>query len=492
MMDNYNVVIAKVTQNVTINCFDVALLKQHPQLIIDLYHKTLTKGTKMSFIAKYNPKKQKLMGENLTRSQRERFRFSNNGKLHINQITLSDEGAYDCYGHANPLSTPKVLSKTNVSVYVPPRSGVQILSEQPKADDDMINVAECRAIGGKPPAQVSWIFPQNLSSKQKVTTEINSQTPNLTDVISTLQIASPRRNLQGNFEFKCQIFHKSFSDSADYKIILSIPTDPRITFNKSANQLTCSAEGNPSVKYTWILPKNEKAEGPTVNLLKIDDPDHETDQYFCLVETPLGARVGAFNMGYEESARLANIGRKQTVQRIIIAIISISVGVLVCVGCIKKKKSIPPTKLENDEDKKMRPTPSTEVVKPQYQKREETVRQREEKKRLNSSEHSEMSKGLNEKKTSMQSQNKDVKNSVEKRYEKVKEIRKISNSNHSEKESTHTSRKESKYESQSIYNESFYGFVRHPTENLIGISGWTVAEEDSNEDDKSFHTDELV
>ena len=190
----------------------------------------------------------------------------------------------------------------NVKAYVSPKTDVKILNDQSKANGDITRVAQCRALGGKPPAQVSWIFPQNWSSKQKVsvTTEINPQTPNLTDVVSTLQIASSHTNSQGNFEFKCQISHKSFNDSVHYSIVLSTPTDPQITFNKSLNQLTCSAEGNPPVKYTWILPKNTKAEGPTINALTTDDSDRQARNYTCMVENVLGVRTTSFILGSEK------------------------------------------------------------------------------------------------------------------------------------------------------------------------------------------------
>ena len=282
-------VIANVTENVTINCFDQTLPTQHDAFFTDLKYQSFANGSKVITVARFQPKNSRFT--EYDSPLRGRIQFLLNGKVILKQIALSDGGTYSCEGNAFTLRE-ETQWNTTVTLYSPPTTEVNMLVETLTAGQDKTDVAECRAIGGKPAALVSWLSPQNLGYNQTVRSpeRTNSSGEKLMDTIATLQI-SPTR-FHNKMRFVCNVTHESFQRSVLKAIVLNVtypPTEPKITIDDSLQYLTCHAKGNPDVTYSWILPENEEATGSKIEVSKSDDPERLNDVYVCKAENSIGA-----------------------------------------------------------------------------------------------------------------------------------------------------------------------------------------------------------
>ena len=289
----YVSIAANVTENVTINCFDETLPTQHDAFFTDLKYQSFANGSEVITVARFQPKNSRFT--EYDSPLRGRIQFLLNGKVILKQIALSDGGTYSCEGNAFTLRE-ETQWNTTVTLYSPPTTEVNMLVETLTAGQDKTDVAECRAIGGKPAALASWLSPQNLGYNQTVQSpeRTSSSGEKLMDTIATLQI-SPTR-FHNKMRFVCNVTHESFQRSVLKAIVLNVtypPTEPKITIDDSLQYLTCYADGNPNVTYSWILPENKTATGPRVKVSKSDDIKGENDvpTYACVVKNPLAMRT---------------------------------------------------------------------------------------------------------------------------------------------------------------------------------------------------------
>ena len=374
------------------------------------------------------------------------------------------------------LSTSLFLFQTLLSAHTLPIVEVKILNDLTKAEDGMTKVAECRAIGEKSIPTVTWTSQEmrlkNIFNSTQASTISNQ---NIITVTSTLLLTNLEETAIYQFRFNCVITEEGSKEFISHSIVISTPTNPEITFNENLNQLTCSAEGVPPVKYTWILPQNEKEEGSTINVLITDDLDRQTDTYTCMVENVVGIRTANFTLGSENFAfKLFSMIWPIAGPGVLGVILGILVGEGYRMCCRSGKK----TETKIYEKPKLGTRASKSFSSVYHSARKKVKQMRGLSKRFTKSRRKRITENPSRHKATVHRE--ETENAVKMNELNLTAIEKKDEGQFAAIE------KLKQLVGDNSSSTSGYVFIKHPEENFIGISGWGFSDDDENDENDEY------
>ncbi|XP_019700021.2 irregular chiasm C-roughest protein isoform X3 [Harpegnathos saltator] len=185
--------------------------------------------------------------------------------LHIYPVELEDDGTYQCQASPTNDGQPSLRSRfARLSVLVPPHKPKILQGDFLITTEDRELVIECISVGGKPPAEITWIdgLGNVLQRGIKTTKEIYESGP-LYTVKSVLRVM-PRKE-HDNTTFTCQSQNAADRTPENAKLRVEVRYAPKVSLSKidrivegSELRFRCCAEANPAnVEYSWYINKKK-------------------------------------------------------------------------------------------------------------------------------------------------------------------------------------------------------------------------------------------
>ncbi|XP_073965975.1 irregular chiasm C-roughest protein-like [Choristoneura fumiferana] len=221
--------------------------------------------------------------------------------LDIREVTLEDDGLYQCQVSSGPLGEAPIRSRyARLVVLMPPEppkimQGAVLLA----VEDREVNL-ECVSVGGKPAAEITWLDHDGGVLTQGVTYAVQTLDGSRQTARSVLRLR-PRR-YHHNQTFTCQAQNTADRAYKSTSIKLQVQYAPKVrVFIKSGSAsgriqegdtlvIGCQANANPNnLTYRWIL-NNEQIAGAIRNELILPNISRKLNEATvkCEVHNPVG------------------------------------------------------------------------------------------------------------------------------------------------------------------------------------------------------------
>ncbi|XP_028040413.1 irregular chiasm C-roughest protein-like [Bombyx mandarina] len=210
--------------------------------------------------------------------------------LDIREVTLDDDAAYQCQVSSGPRGEPAIRSRyARLTVLVPPDPPKILRGPVIPAIEDRELDLECVSVGGKPPAEITWVDNDGGVLTQGVTYTVEPMGDGRRFTArSTLRIR-PRRQ-HHNQTFTCQAQNTADRAYRSVNVKLQVQYAPKVRlFMKSGSIkgriqegetliIGCQSNANPSnVSYKWYI-NNDEAIGEVKNELIITNVSRKLNE----------------------------------------------------------------------------------------------------------------------------------------------------------------------------------------------------------------------
>ncbi|XP_039599608.1 nectin-1-like [Polypterus senegalus] len=220
------------------------------------------------------------------------------GSIIIKNVSLSDEGKYNCIFTTFPSGSHDHFIKLFVQV-IPSItvSSANILL----AGKGEVIVATCIAAHGKPAAKVSW--KTHLEKESHVMEEFFAD--NCTVTIHSQLLTFPTKEMN-QLELHCVVTHPTFQQPEILPYTLNISYPPSVvlkTFQDEPDQLTlyCEADANPApTKFIWMKEHKMLQNMSTNKIFLTKLAPHHTGLYSCEASNQYGTGNGNLFLFVEE------------------------------------------------------------------------------------------------------------------------------------------------------------------------------------------------
>ena len=224
--------------------------------------------------------------------------------LEIVNVTLEDDGKYQCQVGATETSDPLRSRYSLVRVISPPQPPVLTAGPELVLRDGKTALVQCISKGGKPPAAIRWRRNGELinSGVLEKVEKMNGSSEFIT--VSTLTFPVSANMTEDTLE--CEASHEAeeVARTVNTKIkvefapTVSLKTNTETIYEGDSVKLTCSAEANPSlVEYRWTLDGKELTEGRgarEVGLLV--DRNFNKKKVSCFARNTIGEKMASYSL----------------------------------------------------------------------------------------------------------------------------------------------------------------------------------------------------
>ncbi|XP_032524500.2 irregular chiasm C-roughest protein-like [Danaus plexippus] len=198
--------------------------------------------------------------------------------LDIRDVTLEDDAKYQCQVSSGSRGEPAIRSRyARLTVLVPPEPPKILQGNFYSTNEDRLITLECVSVGGKPPAEITWVDSNAGVLTQGVTYTVEPLSDGQRFTARSVIKMSPKEE-HHNQTFICQAQNTadrayraaSIQIEVKYapKVKIVINSDKRIPEGHDA-VISCKAEANPNnLTYRWIM--NESIVG-NASELKINN-----------------------------------------------------------------------------------------------------------------------------------------------------------------------------------------------------------------------------
>ena len=224
--------------------------------------------------------------------------------LRIENISLEDDGKYQCQVGATETIGPIRSQYATLTVLSPPEPPVLTVGARVKLEEGGVGMVQCISRGGHPASMIKWKLNGQLvtSGIQENVSQIKDSKKMIT--ISTLKFPVTI-NLSGA-ELVCEAENKALSDTQIVKTHIEVEYKPRATLqvNKSEYfegdtlRMACEANARPQeVSYQWFVGGQEiqEAAGAVELIMDVTRELHDKT-VSCLVRNSLGQTSAEYKL----------------------------------------------------------------------------------------------------------------------------------------------------------------------------------------------------
>ncbi|KAJ1521076.1 hypothetical protein ONE63_002782 [Megalurothrips usitatus] len=230
--------------------------------------------------------------------------------LQIDPVSLEDDARYQCQVSPGPGGEPGVRSRfAQLTVLVPPLAPRIVQGDHLETTEDREIELECESVGGKPPAEITWIdgYGNVLRGEDLV-----SEAPDTRKLTARSVLKVTPKKHHHNTTFTCQAQNQADRTYRSARLLLLVKYAPNVTVSvkettpSSASlrhipegsdvRLACHADANPpEVRYKWFLDGEPVAltEGSTELVLRNVSRRHHDAIVKCQVENKVGKSEGS-------------------------------------------------------------------------------------------------------------------------------------------------------------------------------------------------------
>ncbi|XP_066905947.1 irregular chiasm C-roughest protein [Halyomorpha halys] len=184
--------------------------------------------------------------------------------LEIFPVMLDDDGQYQCQVGPGPNGEPGVRSRfAQLTVYTPPEPPRIVQGESLLTTEDREIELECISLGGKPPAEITWIDGLGNVLKDNIENIVDSMPDKRRYNSRSILKLIPKKE-HHNTTFVCQAQNQAERTYRSAKLRLQVKYAPKVTVSVIDGstrlmegmdvRLKCSADANPpDVTYRWYI-----------------------------------------------------------------------------------------------------------------------------------------------------------------------------------------------------------------------------------------------
>ncbi|XP_047541036.1 irregular chiasm C-roughest protein-like isoform X1 [Vanessa atalanta] len=234
--------------------------------------------------------------------------------LDIRDVTLEDDAKYQCQVSSGLRGEPAIRSRyARLTVLVPPEPPKILQGKVFSLTVDRMIYLECESVGGKPPAEITWVDSNAGVLTQGVTYTVEPMSDGQRFTARSV-IRLPPKHEHNNQTFTCQAQNTADRAyrAASIRIEVKYPPRVKIHINNGKRVLegkdaviNCVAEGNPNnLTYRWFL--NDLVVGNTSELIiKNVTRAHNGAVLKCMVSNEVGKNEdsGILHVTYPPSFR---------------------------------------------------------------------------------------------------------------------------------------------------------------------------------------------
>uniref|UniRef100_A0A667I4A3 Ig-like domain-containing protein n=1 Tax=Lynx canadensis TaxID=61383 RepID=A0A667I4A3_LYNCA len=214
--------------------------------------------------------------------------------LALRGLRAEDEANYTCRFAMFPDGSKS--ARTWLRVLAQPENAAETEEVPPgPLSLEPVPVARCVSRGGRPPARISWSYPDGKANDSLVPGHL----PGTFDVISLLTL-TPSSQADGQ-NVTCKVEHESFKEAVLLSVTLAVPYPPEVSISgyddnwylgRSEATLNCDVRSKPEpTGYDWSttrgpLPPSAEAQGSHLLIRTVDESINTT--FICHVTNALG------------------------------------------------------------------------------------------------------------------------------------------------------------------------------------------------------------
>ncbi|XP_052743114.1 irregular chiasm C-roughest protein isoform X1 [Bicyclus anynana] len=183
--------------------------------------------------------------------------------LDIREVTLDDDAKYQCQVSSGVRGEPAIRSRyARLTVLVPPEPPKILQGNFYSTTEDRIIKLECVSVGGKPPAEITWVDSNAGVLTQGVTNTVEPLSDGQRFTARSIIRMSPKQE-HNNQTFTCQAQNTADRAYRAASIQIEVKYAPKVKIRiKSGRRIpegqdvviSCTADANPSnLTFRWVM-----------------------------------------------------------------------------------------------------------------------------------------------------------------------------------------------------------------------------------------------
>ncbi|XP_045780934.1 irregular chiasm C-roughest protein-like isoform X2 [Maniola jurtina] len=183
--------------------------------------------------------------------------------LDIREVTLDDDAKYQCQVSSGSRGEPAIRSRyARLTVLVPPEPPKILQGNFYSTPEDRIIKLECVSVGGKPPAEITWVDSNAGVLTQGVTTTVEPLSDGQRFTTRSIIRMAPKQE-HNNQTFTCQAQNTADRAYRAASILIEVKYAPKVKIRiKSGRRIpegqdvviSCTADANPgNLTFRWVM-----------------------------------------------------------------------------------------------------------------------------------------------------------------------------------------------------------------------------------------------
>ncbi|XP_041985812.1 irregular chiasm C-roughest protein-like isoform X2 [Aricia agestis] len=183
--------------------------------------------------------------------------------LDIRDVTLDDDAKYQCQVSSGARGEPPIRSRyARLTVLVPPEPPKILQGSFYSTTEDRIIKLECVSVGGKPPAEITWVDSNAGVLTQGVTYTVEPLSDGQRFTARSIIKMTPKQE-HHNQTFTCQAQNTADRAYRAASIQIEVKYAPKVKIHVKAGRrvpegsdvvIECTAEANPNnLTYKWVM-----------------------------------------------------------------------------------------------------------------------------------------------------------------------------------------------------------------------------------------------
>ena len=224
--------------------------------------------------------------------------------LEILNVTLEDDGKYQCQVGATEVAQPIRSRYALVRVLSPPQPPVLTAGPELVLRDGKTALVQCISKGGKPASAIRWRRNGELINTgvlEKIE-KLNRSSEFITVSTLTFPVSA---NMTGD-SLECEASHEaedvartvSTNIHVEFAPMVSLAADTETIYEGDSVKLTCSARANPAlIEYHWSLGGKELVEGRGAReVVLLVDRNFHGKKVSCFARNTKGENMASYSL----------------------------------------------------------------------------------------------------------------------------------------------------------------------------------------------------